>query len=70
MNYLSTEFTNTTVNQFVKAIEIRRALIAKQSEKQPDAEEVLNEVKIIKMSIYSNNVLKIKTVLTRNNIFK
>ena len=70
MNYLSTEFTNTTVNQFVKAIEIRRALIAKQSEKQPDAEEVLNEVEIIKMSIYSNNVLKIKTVLTRNNIFK
>ena len=44
MDYLVGEFTTTTVAQFIKALEIRRALIAKQTGKQPDAEETLNEV--------------------------
>ena len=42
--YLVAEFTDTTVTQFVKALEVRRALIAKRTGKAAEAEEALTEV--------------------------
>ena len=42
--YLVSEFTDITVALFEKALKVRRALIAKQTGKNPDEEVVLSEV--------------------------
>ena len=44
-DYLVAQFTENTVVQFEKALQVRRALIAKRTGKEADAEEALSEVR-------------------------
>ena len=43
-DYLVAEFTENTIVQFEKALQVRRALIAKRTGKSANTEEALNEV--------------------------
>lgn len=67
-DYLVSEFTENTVAQFEKALQIRRELIAKRTGRDPDAEEALSEVTYILAYSYAKGiVVDVKTFLTLLN---